>query len=98
MGWPAESVLLLLDSFTPSQREAITQQACDHTHEVWILRLDRPSHYAIAGMQLIRGKHASLVAVIPQNSRVLHAPSRWSDAKRDEAPSNYAAQIWYLLR
>ena len=64
IGWPAESTLLLLDSFMPSQREAITQQACDHTHEVWIVRLARPSHNAIADMQLIRGKHASLVAVI----------------------------------
>ena len=82
----------------PSQREAITQQACDHTHEVWILGQVRPSHYAIADMQLIRGNHASLVAVLPPNSLILHAPSCWSDAKWDGAPSNYAAQIWYLPR
>ena len=85
MGWPAESALLLLDSFMPLQREAITQQACDHTHEVWIVRLDRPSNNAIADMQLIRGNRASLVAVIPPNSLVLHAPSCWSDAKWDAA-------------
>ena len=52
----------------PSQREAITQQACDHTHEVWILGQVRPSHYAIADMQLIRGNHASLVAVLHPSS------------------------------
>ena len=86
MSWPAESPLLLLDSFRPLQREAITQQACDHTYEVWIVCLDRPSHYAIADMQLIRGKHASLVAVIPPNSLVLHPPSSWTGAKWDEAP------------
>ena len=49
-------------------------------------------------MQLIRGKHASLVAEIPPNSLVLHAPSCWFDAKWDEVPSNYGTQIWYLPR
>ena len=63
-----------------------------------MVRQDRPSQYAIADMQLIRGKHASLVAVIPPNSLVLHAPSCWSDATWDEVSSNYATQIWYLPR
>ena len=98
MGWSAELALLLLDSFTPLQREAITQQACYHTHEVWMLRQDRPSHCAVAGMQLIRRHHASLGAVLPPNSLLLHASSCWSDAKWDGAPLNYATQIWYLPR
>ena len=38
------------------------------------------------------------MAVIPPNSLVLHAPSCWSDAKWDEAPSNYATQNWSLPR
>ena len=75
--WSSESALLLLDSFMPLLREATIQQACEQTHEVWILRQDRPPHYAAADLQLIRGKFARLVAVIPLISLVLHSPSCW---------------------
>ena len=83
-----------------SLQAAIIQQACDHNHAVWILLKDRPLHSAAEELLLIRGKHwhTRLVAVIPLNSLVLHSPTCWSDAKWDEAPSNYATQIWTLQR
>ena len=96
--WPAESALLLLDSLMPSLREAIIQQVYYHTHEVWIIIQDQPSHQSAADMELIRGKRTRLVAVIPANSLVLHSSSCWSDAKWDETPSKYATQIWNLPR
>ena len=49
-------------------------------------------------MQLLRGKRARLVAVMPPNSSVLNSSSCWSDAKWDETPSKYATQIWNLPR
>ena len=52
-----------------------------------------PWTHAAADMQLIRGKHARLVAVIPPNRLVLHSSSCWSDAKCDETSSKYATQI-----
>jgi len=39
--WPPAPVLLLLDSYEPSERARIIQQAVVHTDKVWILRLDR---------------------------------------------------------
>ena len=95
--WPVASALLLLDSFEPSKREQIIQQAAEHNNEVWILRLDRPSNSAALDMQLIRSKRATLTAVLPSKSLILHSPSCWSEAKWDAAPSEHAAQIWRLL-
>ena len=70
--WPVASALLLLDSFDPSNREQIIQQAADHNTEVWILRLDKPSNSAALDMQLIRSKRATLAAVLPSKLSLIH--------------------------
>ena len=71
--WPPAPVLLLLDSYEPSERARIIQQAVVHTNKVWILRLDRPSGRAMEDMQLIRSKHAMLAAIVPAKSLILHS-------------------------
>ena len=97
---PSASALLLLESFAPyckrhrmRKRHRILQQASDHTEEVWILQLDKPSHRAVADLQLIRTR-AVLTAVFPPKGLILHTSSCWSDAKWVAVPSKYAAQIW----
>ena len=70
--WPAASALLLLDSFAPSIPDQILQQASDHTQEMWILRLGRPSDRAAADLKLVR-KRAVLIAVLPPKSLILHS-------------------------
>ena len=85
------------------QREAITEQACD-THEVCIMRQDRPSQYAIADIKMQdatdQRKTCQFGGSNTPNSLVLHAfsCSSWSDAKWDQALLNHATQIWYLPR
>ena len=94
--WPPVPVLLLLDSYKPSDREWILHQAAGHVNKVWILRLDNPSGTAVADMHLIRNKQAALAAIVPAKSLILHPHCCWSDAQWDAAPSTHEAQIWEL--
>ena len=94
--WPPVPVLLLLDSYKPSDREWILHQAAGHVNKVWILRLDNPSGRAVADMHLIRNKQAALAAIVSAKSLILHSHCCWSDAQWDAAPSTHDAQIWEL--
>jgi hypothetical protein len=79
--WPPLPVLLLLDSYKPPDRDWILQQAARHENKVWILRLNKPSSRNVANMQLIRKKQATLAAMIPAKSLILHSPCCWSEAQ-----------------
>jgi hypothetical protein len=92
--WPPLPVLLLLDSYKPADCDWILQQAAGHENKVWILRLDKPSSRAVADMQLIRNKQATLAAMIPAKSLILHPPCCWSEAQWDATPSTHDSQIW----
>jgi hypothetical protein len=96
--WPPLPVLLLLDAYKPADRDWILQQAlaAGHENKVWILRLEKPSSRAVADMQLIRKKQATLAAIIPAKILILHSPCCWSDAQWDATPSTHDAQIWEL--
>jgi hypothetical protein len=57
--WPPFSVLLL-DAYKPADCDSILQQAAGYENRVWILKLDKSSGRAVADMQLIRNKQATL--------------------------------------
>jgi hypothetical protein len=44
----------------------------------------------------LQKKQATLAAIIPAKSLILHSPCCWSDAQWDATPSTHAAQIWEL--
>ena len=72
----------------PNRRAIILMRSGYEVHR------DRPSHYAIADMQDIMPVWWQYYPRTPGFNTL--APSCWSDAKWDGAPSNYDTQIWYL--
>ena len=84
--WPDVLVLLILDSFHPSRRAQLLQQASLHVPGSWILRQQAGS----AGEQDLnemRGMRAQLYVELPKRSRVLHNKGCWEQASWDVFPT-----------
>ena len=94
--WPPQPALLLLDSFAPEDRSNILDQAAQHGHIVWILRLDQPSQWAAADISKLRELQAQRVVDLPAKSLVHHDAQCWSAAKWDSTRSRYISQFWLL--
>ena len=91
--WPAGSVLLLLDSFEPTQRAQILLQASNHRAVVWVLSLDQHSVTATSDLLSLRSYQSRLVALLPLKSLVLHPMSCWQDLRWDSKPSRFSSQL-----
>ena len=94
--WPPQPALLLLDSFAPEDRSNILDQAAQHGHIVWILRLDQPSQWAAADISKLRELQAQRVVDLPAKSLIHHDAQCWSAAKWDSTRSRYISQFWLL--
>jgi hypothetical protein len=94
--WPQQPALLLLDCFEPEKRSIVLEQAAQHGHSVWILRLDQPSWYAEADIKKLRELRAEREVDLPAKSLILHHIQCWSAAKWDSQSSRYTSQLWLL--
>ena len=95
-GWPAVPALLLLDSFSPESRQNVLQSASNHGACVWILRQDQRKESALQDRRTLCSLGATLSALIPAKSLVLHGDGCWEEAKWDACPSAHATQLWRL--
>ncbi len=93
---PLTPALLLLDSIAPEDRSSAFQQAASYGCAVWILWQDSPSPEAIADLVKMRRLQASLMAILPLQSLVLHDIQCWSNANWVSKPSQCASQVWLL--
>ena len=85
--WPAGSVLLLLESFIPTERAQILVQASNHSGVVCILRQDQHSVTAASDLLSLRSYQCRLGALLPPKSLVLHPISCWQDFRWDSKPA-----------
>ena len=69
--WPTVTVLLDLDSFPPSQRTQLRQQASLHGPGAWILR-QQVGGEGEQDLTELRSMRAQMYAELPKKSRVLH--------------------------
>ena len=93
--WPQVPGLLLLDSYEPSIRAPMLQQAAAHTPGVWVLRQHRGTH-GDTDLAWLQGVGAQLSVELPKHSAVLHDTTCWAEAAWDVRPSRYGTQLCRL--
>jgi len=94
--WPDVPAVLIINSYPPTARSQILQQASTHGSPVWVLRQDESTHAAREELMVLRQKNAKLVAILPRDSLVLHDQRCWSCANWDSKPARTASQVWRL--
>jgi hypothetical protein len=80
--WPDVPVLLILDSFAPSRRAHLLQQASLHGPGTWILRQQAGGVWE-QDLHELRSMRAQMYAELPKRSRVLHKEGCWEQASWD---------------
>ena len=77
--WQDVPVLLVLDSFPPSRRVQLLQQASMHGPGTWILR-QQVGGEGEQDLSELRNMHAQVYAELPKKSKVLHKEVCWESA------------------
>ena len=91
--WPDVPVLLILDSFHPSRRAHLLQQASLHEPGTWILLWQARGAGEQDLHELCRMR-VHMYAELPKRSRVLHKEGCWEQASRDVFPTRTITQFW----
>ena len=91
--WPDVPVLLILDSFPPSRRAHLLQQASLHVPGTWILR-QQAGGAGGQNLHELRSMHAQMYAELPKRSRVLHKEGCWEHASWDVFPTRTITKLW----
>ena len=86
-------VLLILDSFHPSQRAHLLQQASLHGPGTWILR-QQVGGAGEQDLNELRSMRAQMYAELPKKSKVLINDGCWEQASWDVFPTRTLTQLW----